>query len=632
MQTVSTKKIVKLSRVIAMLLVLVVNQGLMIKAFAAGDSRPVLTFSNNEAIKYRKILTVGQVEILEFAKAVSLANYGVGDQSLNYIEFDKLKPGPDGYKQFIIKAKKPGYGELTFRSGDDLIKVEVIVQNDYKILEEQLNELFGIKNASESQRIKVTPASYIGDISSESGADAYLYLSGEVDNPKQAMLAVAFAANTVGDHGVKIFSNPGGQLRQKDLDSSNAGAGTQINIGGGGDESFVENYESTNSLIDTDNIHRDLILASEGERVISFLKIKEPKRYAVKVKFLEMDARYLDEFNTSINIVGVGQDVTGSLGSTELAAPGISAANIFGATRDTNIFDSRGLLSRISRVVDSEQQISDLAATSASDLVTGNLASGALRLFDNTFVNTTLNDLLSEGVLNVVNEFSLVIHSGERISLGRGIRFPIPKSNNNVGGQQISIEYIPIGFKGELKVTGLESGLIDAQLASRLSAADAGAATQIQGFAVPVFKEQYVNSGVLLKDGQEVVLNAFLTESESTAKANSPLGRIIPFLGKSKRKERSKTVLFITLKADELEPTSQQRYSQEEFSFPKVDLEKGRKIYSDYVRDLRAKKIHETVNLKEYNKSTDASGLDTDFDDFDTDPLDMGEVEVLPGI
>ncbi len=602
--------------------------------YPEAGNEPILRFTNKSALKFQKRLTVGQVEIVEFAHPVSLAHYGVSEESLNYIELDKLEPSSKGYKKFIIKAKQPGYGELTFKSGDDLIKVEVIVQNDYKILEEKLNELFGMKNATEADRIKVTPASYIGDISSESNSDAYVYLSGNVASPKEAMLAVSYAANSVGDHGVKIYSNPGGQLRQKDLDSSSSENSQGSNGGGNQNESFVEFYESTNKLIDTNNMYRDLVLASENEHVISYITVSEPKRFAVKVKFLEMDARYLDEFNSSINLTGVGTDVAGAFGSQELVPPGISAVGGLNQAASPVAFSQvGGILSRFIRQVDGDGKLTDAPASKAFEVASGNLFNGAFKIGGDAIVNASFNDLLNEGVLRVANEFSLVIHSGERVSLGKGIRFPVPKSNNNVGGQQISVEYIPIGFKGELRVTALDNGLIDAQLASRLSSAEAGAAAQIQGLSIPVFKEEYVNSGVMLKSGQEVVLNAFLTESETTAKATSPLGRIIPFLGKSKRKDKVKNLLFITLEAEEIEQTSKQKLDRREFELPHVNFEKAKNIYSDYARELRAQKISDTVDIKEYNRSKDdALSLGDDYD-FEIDPLNMDdEVEKLPGL
>jgi len=231
----------------------------------------------------------------------------------------------------------------------------------------------------------------------------------------------------------------------------------------------------------------------------------------------------------------------------------------------------------------------------------------------------------------VVNEFSLLTHSGERISLGKGLRFPLPKMNNNVGGNTISGEYMPIGFKGELKITGLEEDLVDVQLASRLSAAEPGLNTFVEGFFIPVFREEFVNSGALVKDGQEVILNTFLTESETVAKSTSFLGRIIPFIGKSKKKQRKKNLLFIALKVDEIEPTSQQVGGEEEFNLPHVDLSKGRDIYQSYQADLRANNIGESLDIAELNQRESDIKI-PEARDFDAalDPLDMGMA--LPGV
>ncbi len=549
-----------------------------IVVMTAATAAPVINFANDDALRIRKIFTVGQVEILEFAKPVSLAHYGANEESLNYIELDKLEPEKDGYRKFIVKAKKPGYGEMTFRSGDDLIKVEIVVQNDYELLEAQLNDLFGINdpNLDLEDRIQVVSAAHIGNVSSEARADAHIYLKGLVESPKDAMLAVAFAANAVGDKGVKIFSNPGGQLRAKDLESEQAENTQQASSGSASPATatFAEFYETTNKLIDTNNLHRDLVLASNDERVISFIRIKEPERFAVRVRFLELDARHLDEFSSSLFSTNTGADLTGAIGSDTLGVPDLSSAPA--ATRTL-----------IGQLLGSGANPSSIASA-------GNFVSGIINLADNAKLSISINDLLHEGVLRVVNEFSLVTHSGERISLGKGTRFPLPQINNTLGGTQLSVQYIPIGFKGELKVTDLDDGMIDVQLASRLTAAEASNLTFVEDVAVPIFKEEFVNSGALLKNGQEVILNSFYTEFETLAKSSSPLGRILPLLGKSRKAERKRSMLFVALKVEEVKINS-----NTEFELPHIDFSQKKNIYNNYIGALKAKQSSAEANSKD---------------------------------
>ncbi len=513
------------------------------------QAEPVISFANEGAVKLRKIFTVGQVEILEFAKPVSLAHYGANEESLNYVELDKLEPEKDGYRKFMVKAKKPGYGEMTFRSGKDLIKIEIVVQNDYQLLENQLNELFGIRDANlrAEDRIQVIAAAHIGNISSETQADSHIYLRGLVASPKDAMLALAFAANAVGDKGVKIFSNPGGQLRSKDLETSET-TSPATNSTTSASASFAEFYESTNKLIDTNNLHRDLVLASNEEKVISFIRIQEPQRFSVRVRFLEVDARHLDEFASSLFATNSQSSVQGSLGSALLGVADLSS--------------QPGLV----------------------ESVPANLVSGFIKTASGLQINASISDLLHEGVLRVVNEFSLVTHSGERLSLGKGTRFPLPQVNNTLGGTQLSIQYIPIGFKGELKVTDLEDEMIDVQLASRLTTAEASNLTFIQGVAVPIFKEEFVNSGAMLKSGQEVILNSFYTEFETLAKSSSPLGRVLPFLGKTRKVEKKRSMLFVALKVEEA-----QAPSLEDKELPHIDFAQKNNIYAHYLSDLEPK-------------------------------------------
>ncbi len=556
-------------------------------------AEPVINFAADQALKIRKVFTVGQVEILEFAKPVSLAHYGANEESLDYVELDKLEPEKDGYRKFIVKAKKPGYGEMTFRSGTDLIKIEIVVQNDYQLLESQLNELFGIHDANldPEDKIQVIPAAHIGNVSSEARVDAHIYLKGQVASPKDAMLAVAFAANAVGDTGVKIFSNPGGQLRAKDLDSEQAEKSQQAapSSSNPATATFAEFYESTNKLIDTNNLHRDLVLASNNERVISFIRIKEPDRFSVRVRFLEVDARYLKEFSSSLFATNTSSDIQGAIGSDKLGVPDLSSQPGLASTVLSNI------LSGSSGVVNN----SGIAGA-------GNLIAGIFNVADNFNVSASISDLLQEGVLRVVNEFSLITHSGERISLGKGTRFPLPQINNTLGGTQLSVQYIPIGFKGELKVTDLEDEMIDVQLASRLTAAESSNLTFIENVAVPIFKEEFVNSGAMLRSGQEVVLNSFFTEFETLAKSSSPLGRILPLFGKSRKAEKKRSMLFVALKVEQISPN----LSSPDFSLPHVDFSQQKNIYNNYLGDLKVNNKKEEATLDPLNTGAVLPGVE----------------------
>jgi Flp pilus assembly secretin CpaC len=563
------------------------------------SATPVLNFQAKDAIVFQKTLTVGSVEFLEFDEPVSLAHYGVDNKSLQYLELEKLEPSQNGYKKFLLKAKSVGAGELNFKSGDRLIKINVRVNEDFSSLEAELNRLFGAKNASPEDQLKVISANLV----TNSKTPTCIYLTGKVDTAKNAMLAVSFAGNALGDSGVKIFSNPGGQLRLKNLDlNTNLQATNNPN-----NDSFTEFYESTNKLIDTNNIYRDLVLASSNDKVISFIQIKEPARYAIKVRFMEMDSSYVDDFMASISATSSSKDIKGSAGTTDLLRANISksASGLgSGSVKDTI---NLGYIERLSGGVSS-----------------GSLISGAIKLMDNSFLNLNLNNLLQEGVLRVVNEFSLITHSGESVSLGKGTRFPIPRLNNGIGNSSVTVEYIPIGFKGELKVTGLENQLIDVQLASRLSSAESSATT-VQGMSIPIFNEEYVNSGALLKDKQEVILNAFMTETETIGKSNSLLGRFIPFLGTNQSKQKSKNLLFISLQAEEITPSSMQTSDNKDFNIPHLDFNDKKNIFAEYAIKLEKSHINSSPNLTELNNSTKTTTptLNKDY----SDPLDLSNME-----
>ena len=106
----------------------------------------------------------------------------------------------------------------------------------------------------------------------------------------------------------------------------------------------------------------------------------------------------------------------------------------------------------------------------------------------------------------------------------------------------------------------------------------------------------------MLADSQEVVLNAFLTESEANVKSTSPLGRIIPFIGSSKRKRKRKNLLFIAIEAEEIEPSSLQA-NHDKFDLPHVDVNKQRNIFAHHTEKLERAALHSELDLAQINTS-----------------------------
>lgn len=476
-----------------------------------------IIFNTKEVQSIHRSMLRGEIELIKFKDPVSEIHFLDEDQDI--IKVEKSQASNKGYKEFLIKALSEGSTVLNFKIKNELISLNINVSPNYKILENELNKHFGIKEANESQKIKVIPKLSINQTDKNQAA---IFLKGEVANAKNALLALSFAAKAVNDEGIKIYSNPGGSLKNEEKSKT---------IQGNNDDSFINFYENSNHLNQVESIYRDIILSSKSEKVISFLKIKEAKRFKVQVRFLEMSEKYIDQFLNSLILTSQGNDFNGAVGSNPLAPPSSTfSTNIATNNNNTGFFSAQGLL-RL-----------------GAEVLGGNLASGTVRLFDDTVLNILINNLLEEGVLNLVNEFSLVTHSGETVKLGKGTRFPIPRINNNVGGSTFSIEYIPIGFHGELKVSELEKELIDVQLASRLTTAET-TNTSFEDFAIPIFNEQFTNNGAVLKNNQEIIISSFLTESDIYTKAKSPLARLIPFLGRSHRKSHNKNILFISLKA-----------------------------------------------------------------------------------
>ena len=472
-----------------------------------------------ESKSINKTLYIGEIELLKFNNYISEIFYLEGNSS-NIINIEQQAADANGFKMFKIKALNIGSTVVNFSSKNQIISLNINVIPNYQVLEDELNKHFGIHEQEQQNSIKVIPR--VETINSSEQQTNSIFLKGYVNNAKDAVLALSYASKALGDKGIKIYANPGGSLKEEQNHQQNFNNNQQ--------ESFISYYENSNHLSEIQSIYRDLILSSESEKVISFLKIKEAKRFKVQVRFLELSQRYLDQFLNSLILTTKSNDIKGGLGSPVLSPPNTSISSNFISNKKSSLFSTEGLVKL------------------GLEVMGGNLASGSIRLIDDTVLNILINNLIENGVLNLKNEFTLTTHSGETVSLGKGTRFPIPKINSNVGGNTIGIEYIPIGFHGELKVSELKNNLIDVQLASRLTTAETSNSS-IEGFQIPVINEQFTNNGAILNNNQEIILSSFLTESNEFTEAKSPLARIIPFLGKSHQKSKSKNILFISVKA-----------------------------------------------------------------------------------
>jgi hypothetical protein len=93
-----------------------------------------------------------------------------------------------------------------------------------------------------------------------------------------------------------------------------------------------------------------------------------------------------------------------------------------------------------------------------------------------------------------------------------------------------------------------------------------------------------------------------MTETEVLARSTSPLGRLIPLIGSSRTKQKSKNLLFIVIKAEEILSSSDQ-YEIANSNLPHLDLDQRGNIYNNYSSKLRIDGVTDTVDLPKINKS-----------------------------
>jgi pilus assembly protein CpaC len=161
------------------------------------------------------------------------------------------------------------------------------------------------------------------------------------------------------------------------------------------------------------------------------------------------------------------------------------------------------------------------------------------------FVNTALDALEEEGLVNVLAEPNLTALSGETASFLAGGEFPIPIDSDEDG---VTIEFKEFGISLAFTPTVLTADRISLRVRPEVSdLSDKGAIT-IQGLTIPALATRRAETTVELGSGQSFAIGGLLsTDIENTIRKFPGLGDV-PVLGglfRSTRFQRNETELVI---------------------------------------------------------------------------------------
>lgn len=406
--------------------------------------------------------------------------------------------------------------------------------------------------------------------SSSSSTTGRIILKGEVKNAEIIARALQIAGAYVGDQGIRIISQPGGQVvdglaGEYDL-SSNSDAQDSSSS-----QSSATAFGARTSLAFTSNrranLSRGVIATTQNGSVISFLRVKDPPQISVAIRFYEIQrstARNLG-FNTLLG----GHTLQGS---TSIGGDGISqitgnssvVGNLLGfmAQQDSPefTFGPRGV------IADGSFLVHTLGMGITGTIFSPDLGFGA-----------AIQALQERGEVKTLAEPNLVIANGEPASFLAGGEVPIIRSVFTAGGTSQDVTYEPFGIKFNILPTVVNNDRIYLQLVPEIRDIDA----EVSSFVVPpgstavrppAFKTRRTQTQVELESGQALAISGLLREDNTRNLRKVPGVGDIPILGtlfRSKAFRNGQSELLIVVTPQIIRPTTPDKITKQ-LSIPEI--------------------------------------------------------------
>jgi pilus assembly protein CpaC len=174
------------------------------------------------------------------------------------------------------------------------------------------------------------------------------------------------------------------------------------------------------------------------------------------------------------------------------------------------------------------------------DLLFGQFTPG-----DNT-VNTAIDALAQEGLVNVLAEPNLTALSGETASFLAGGEFPIPVATGD--NNDIEIEFKEFGIQLAFTPTVLSGNRISMRVRPEVSELSDDGAIEINGLTIPALKTRRAETTVELGSGQSFAIGGLLSSDVQNAISKTPGIGDLPVLGtlfRSTAFRRNETELVI---------------------------------------------------------------------------------------
>lgn len=540
-----------------------------------------------------KIITLGKGEII--SSDAEIVRVAVSDPNIADIQVLNEK-------QLLARGKKLGNSTFIIweKSKNTPSRFDISVWPDINYLSKQLDDI------SEGISVEYIPPSQTSVSSGESQQSAFatagdavqpqssqtssatgstqsqgsggtanngkIILKGQVKNAEVIARALQIAGVYVGDQGIKIISQPGGQVvdglagnydiySNSDSGDSSQASGSAPSFGARDQIKFTTNRYA--------NLSRGVIVTTQNGSVISFLTVKDPPQISVAIRFYE-----------------ISRNLARSLGlNATLSGNTIQSGSFIGGMGISQIFGGFGSISRLNGFMSSTgDQGAEFAfgpfKSPGGSILLQEIADGVTGaiFYPRNGLGLLIQALQERGEIKSLAEPTLVISNGEPASFLAGGEVPIVRSVFTAGGASQDVTYEPFGIRFSILPTITSEDKIHLQLVPEIRDID----TELSNFVAapgsssvrpPAFRTRRTQTQVELDAGQAFAISGLLRDDNTRNLRKVPGIGDIPILGtlfRSKSFKKGETELLIVVTPEIVKPTTPGNIAKAELSVPDV--------------------------------------------------------------
>lgn len=316
--------------------------------------------------------------------------------------------------------------------------------------------------------------------------------------------------------------------------------------------------------------------------VINAMRVAPAQQVMLKVRYLEVDR-------------GAARDIgVNWYGGNRAGTSGVNTGLGNVLQGDRSIRDSSGSVIGPSAALLPLFRVAGTLASGATAQPFG-LAIASLNKGART-VDLMVNMLETRGLVRTLAEPDLVALSGDTAEFQAGGEYPVPVTQASASGvPTVTIEWKEYGVKLKFTPTVLNDGIINLQIAPRVSELDYTNAVVSNSYRIPAVKTRETKTTVELRDGQSFAISGLLQDENRRDVSQVPWLGTVPILGvlfrsSSYQKRESDLVVMVTphlvqpaAPGQELASPLDQRIPSNDIDFFLLGRLDMRKKYNDYV-------------------------------------------------